>query len=94
MSQLDETGLPAEGEPLDDEAAPPAADVDAGAAAATDATGDAASAGGAAEDIEDQAAAQAQPAAEDAAPACTTLSVLGWQAPAPAWAGTGRSGGA
>ena len=31
MSQLDETGLPAEGERLDDEAATPAADVDAGA---------------------------------------------------------------
>ena len=50
VSQLDETGLPAEGEPLDDEAATPAADVDAGAAAATDATGDAAPAEGSAQD--------------------------------------------
>jgi len=50
VSQLDETGLSAEGEPLDDEAATPAADVDAGAAAATDATGDAAPAEGSAQD--------------------------------------------
>jgi len=50
VSQLDETGLPAEGEPLDDEAGTPAADVDAGAAAATDATGDAAPAEGSAQD--------------------------------------------
>ena len=66
MSQLDETGLPAEGEPLDDEAATPAADVDAGTAAATDATGDAASAEGSAQDDEGQAAevADAAEAAE------------------------------
>jgi transcription termination/antitermination protein NusG len=73
VSQLDETGLPAEGEPLDDEAATPAADVDAGAAAATDATGDAAPAEGSAQD-EGQAAedtpaetraAAATPAAEE-----------------------------
>ena len=56
MSQLDETGLPAEGEPLDDEAATPAADVDAGTAAATDATGDAAPAERSAQDDEGQAA--------------------------------------
>ena len=56
VSQLDETGRPAEGEPLDDEAATPATDVDAGAAAATDATGDAASAEGSAQDDEGQAA--------------------------------------
>jgi transcription termination/antitermination protein NusG len=66
VSQLDETGLPAEGEPLDDEAATPAADVDAGTAAATDATGDAASAEGSAQDDEGQAAevADAAEAAE------------------------------
>ena len=52
VSQLDETGLPAEGERLDDEAAPPAADVDADAPAVTDAAGDAAEA----EDVDDQAA--------------------------------------
>jgi len=63
VSQLDETGLPAEGEPLGDEAATPAADVDAGAAAVTDATGDAAPAEGSAQDDEGQAA----PAAETAA---------------------------
>jgi transcriptional antiterminator NusG len=56
VSQLDETGLPAEGEPLDDEAATPAADVDAGTAAATDATGDAAPAERSAQDDEGQAA--------------------------------------
>jgi transcriptional antiterminator NusG len=65
VSQLDETGLPAEGEPLDDEATP-AADVDAGSAAATDATGDAAPAEGSAQDDEGQAAV-ASPAAEAAA---------------------------
>ena len=65
VSQLDETGLSAEGEPLDDEAATPAADVDAGAAAATDATGDAAPAEGSAQDDEGQAAPAAEaPAAE------------------------------
>jgi transcription termination/antitermination protein NusG len=42
VSQLDETGLPAEDERLDDpEAALPTEDVEAGAPAATDATGDA-----------------------------------------------------
>ena len=75
VSQLDETGLPAEGEPLDDEAATPAADVDAGAAAATDATGDAAPAEGSAQDdtqatdtqaTDTQAADDTQPAAEAA----------------------------
>jgi transcription termination/antitermination protein NusG len=45
VSQLDETGLPAEGERLDDEAATADA-VDAGAVPATDATGDAAPAEG------------------------------------------------
>jgi transcriptional antiterminator NusG len=85
VSQLDETGLPAEGEPLDDEAAPPAEDVDAGAAAATDATGDAAPAEGSAQDdgpasaaADEQALAAAdeqtpdaadQPAAADEQPA-------------------------
>jgi transcriptional antiterminator NusG len=68
VSQLDETGLPAEGEPLDDEAATPAADVDAGAAAATDATGDAAPAEGSAQDDTQDAGTQApddtQPAAD------------------------------
>jgi len=68
VSQLDETGLPAEGEPLDDEAGTPAADVDAGAAAATDATGDAAPAEGSAQDdtqaTDTQAADDTQPAAE------------------------------
>jgi len=66
VSQLDETGLPAEGEPLDDEAATPAADVDAGTAAATDATGDAAPAERSAQDDEGQAAevADAAEAAE------------------------------
>ena len=49
VSQLDETGLPAEGERLNDEAATADA-VDAGAVAATDATGDAAPAGGSALD--------------------------------------------
>ena len=63
VSQLDETGLPAEGEPLDDEAATPAADVDAGAAAATDATGDAAPAEGSAKD-DTQAPDDTQPAAD------------------------------
>ena len=70
VSQLDETGLPAEGEPLDDEAGTPAADVDAGAAAATDATGDAAPAEGSAQDdtqaTDTQAADDTQPAAEAA----------------------------
>ena len=70
VSQLDETGLSAEGEPLDDEAATPAADVDAGAAAATDATGDAAPAEGSAQDdtqaTDTQAADDTQPAAEAA----------------------------
>jgi transcriptional antiterminator NusG len=60
VSQLDETGLPAEGERLDDEAATPAAD--AGAAAATDATGDAAPAEGSAQDDEGQAAEAAEAA--------------------------------
>jgi transcriptional antiterminator NusG len=55
VSQLDETGLPAEGEPLGDEAAMPATDVDAGTAAATDATGDAAPAEGSVQDDEGQA---------------------------------------
>ena len=68
VSQLDETGLPAEGEPLDDEAATPAADVDAGAAAATDATGDAAPAEGSAQDdtqaADTQATDDTHPAAE------------------------------
>ena len=68
VSQLDETGLPAEGEPLDDEAATPAADVDAGAAAATDATGDAAPAEGSAQDdtqaTDTQATDDTHPAAE------------------------------
>ena len=66
VSQLDETGRPAEGEPLDDEAATPATDVDAGAAAATDATGDAAPAEGSAQDDEGQSAevADAAEAAE------------------------------
>ena len=68
VSQLDETGLPAEGEPLDDEAATPAADVDAGAAAATDATGDAAPAEGSAQDDTQPAGTHApddtQPAAD------------------------------
>jgi transcription termination/antitermination protein NusG len=59
VSQLDETGLPAEGEPLGDEAATPAADVEAGSAAATDATGDAAPADSAQDDE-----GQAAPAAE------------------------------
>ena len=63
VSQLDETGLPAEGEPLDDEAGTPAADVDAGAAAATDATGDAAPAEGSAKD-DTQAPDDTQPAAD------------------------------
>jgi transcription termination/antitermination protein NusG len=49
VSQLDETGLPAEGERLDDEAATADA-VDAGAVPATDATGDAAPAEGSAVD--------------------------------------------
>jgi transcription termination/antitermination protein NusG len=70
VSQLDETGLPAEGEPLDDEAATPAADVDAGAAAATDATGDAAPAEGSAQDDTQPAGTHApddtQPAADTA----------------------------
>jgi len=73
VSQLDETGLPAEGEPLDDEAGTPAADVDAGAAAATDATGDAAPAEGSAQDdtqaTDTQATDDTQPAAEAAAAA-------------------------
>jgi len=68
VSQLDETGLSAEGEPLDDEAGTPAADVDAGAAAATDATGDAAPAEGSAQDDTQDAGTQApddtQPAAD------------------------------
>ena len=64
VSQLDETGLPAEGEPLGDEAATPAADVDAGAAAVTDATGDAAPAEGSAQDDEGQAAPAAAEASE------------------------------
>jgi len=68
VSQLDETGLSAEGEPLDDEAATPAADVDAGAAAATDATGDAAPAEGSAQDdtqaADTQATDDTHPAAE------------------------------
>jgi len=68
VSQLDETGLPAEGEPLDDEAGTPAADVDAGAAAATDATGDAAPAEGSAQDdtqaTDTQATDDTHPAAE------------------------------
>ena len=68
VSQLDETGLPAEGEPLDDEAGTPAADVDAGAAAATDATGDAAPAEGSAQDdtqaADTQATDDTHPAAE------------------------------
>jgi transcription termination/antitermination protein NusG len=66
VSQLDETGLPAEGEPLDDEAAAAAEDVDAGAPAATEATWDAAPAEGSAEDIEDQPTADAE--AADAEP--------------------------
>jgi transcriptional antiterminator NusG len=60
VSQLDETGLPVEGERLDDEAAPPAADVDAGAPAATDAAGDAAPA----EDVVDDRAAGDETGAE------------------------------
>jgi len=73
VSQLDETGLPAEGEPLGDEAATPAADVDAGAAAVTDATGDAAPAEGSAQDDEGQAAHAAEaPAAEAAAAEAAT----------------------
>jgi len=64
VSQLDETGLPAEGEPLGDEAATPAADVDAGAAAVTDATGDAAPAEGSAQDDEGQAAPEASEGSE------------------------------
>jgi transcriptional antiterminator NusG len=64
VSQLDETGLPAEGEPLDDEAATPATDVDA-AAAATDATGDAAPVEGSAQDDEGQAAPAAEAAATE-----------------------------
>ena len=64
VSQLDETGLPAEGEPLGDEAATPAADVDAGAAAVTDATGDAAPAEGSAQDDEGHAAPAAAEASE------------------------------
>jgi transcription termination/antitermination protein NusG len=76
VSQLDETGLPAEGEALDDEATP-AADVDAGAAAATDATGDAAPAEGSAQDDEGQAAV-ASPAAEAAsAPAAEAAPEVG-----------------
>jgi transcriptional antiterminator NusG len=70
VSQLDETGLPAEGEPLDDEAATPAADVDAGAAAATDATGDAAPAEGSAQDdtqATDTQAPDIQPGADSEA---------------------------
>jgi transcription termination/antitermination protein NusG len=70
VSQLDETGLPAEGEPLDDEAATPAADVDAGAAAATDATGDAAPAEGSAQDdtkATDSQAPDIQPGADSEA---------------------------
>jgi transcriptional antiterminator NusG len=55
VSQLDETGLPAEGERLDDEAATPAADVAAGAAVVSDATGEAAPAEGSAQDDESQA---------------------------------------
>jgi transcriptional antiterminator NusG len=64
VSQLDETGLPAEGEPLDDQAATPAADV-GGAAAATDATGDAAPAEGSVQDDEGQATAAVDQAAVD-----------------------------
>jgi transcriptional antiterminator NusG len=71
VSQLDETGLPAEGEPLDDEAISADA-VDAGAAAATDATGDAAPAEGSAQDdgsAQDEGFAQDEGPSQDDGPA-------------------------